>query len=245
MLTMRRFRRVSRLALPPALLCCMLAVSCSRPSGFSGGDAATQADPHKLPFHQEASETQAESLAPGVSQQDPSKNPNAPTGLPFNRQPARTLPAGTLVTVRLQDSLTSAKLDPDLAFSAVLDEPVVINDVTVVSRGTAVQGRVESAHISDMTRDAGYLRLTLDAIAAGGKKEVPIHTSSLFARGTAMEPSVPSPVSANGSRPAGEVPERVIRIQKGRRLTFRLATDVVLRGLSAQTTVQNRPPNSQ
>ena len=67
---------------------------------------------------------------------------------------------------------------------------------------------VESARASKVKRNRGYVRLTLDSIDLAGK-DLPIQTSSLFARGIAPETD-PSAVT----------------LEKGRRLTFRLAESV-------------------
>jgi hypothetical protein len=93
-----------------------------------------------------------------------------------------TLPAGTVVNVRLQNSVSSATASSGQSFDAVLDEPLVVNGKTVAPRGAAVNGRVVEAKSSGRLHDSGYLRLTLSAITINGKS-VPVETSSLFAKG--------------------------------------------------------------
>ncbi|HET6180223.1 MAG TPA: hypothetical protein VFE61_25100 [Candidatus Sulfotelmatobacter sp.] len=79
-----------------------------------------------------------------------------------------------------------------------------------MARGANVAGRVEAARVSKVKGNRAYLRLTLNSIDVAGK-DLPVQTSSLFARGTA---------------PDGDVSARVITLEKGRRLTFRLAEPV-------------------
>ena len=93
-----------------------------------------------------------------------------------------TVPAGTVVNVRLQNSVSSATANPGQSFDAVLDEPLVVNGKTVADRGAAVTGRVVEAKSSGRLHSSGYLRLTLASIAINGK-DVPVETSSLFAKG--------------------------------------------------------------
>ncbi len=93
-----------------------------------------------------------------------------------------TIPAGTVVNVRLQNSVSSATANPGQTFDATLDEPLVVNGKTVAPRGAAVTGRVVEAKSSGRLHDSGYLRLTLSSIAVNGKS-VPVETSSLFAKG--------------------------------------------------------------
>src|SRR5689334_1942582 len=56
-----------------------------------------------------------------------------------------TIPAGTSVAVRLQQSVSSASSNAGDRFDAVLDEPLVINGQTVAPRGAAAVGKVVQA----------------------------------------------------------------------------------------------------
>lgn len=93
-----------------------------------------------------------------------------------------TVPAGTVVSVRLQNTVSSATASPGETFDAVLDEPLLVKGQTIAERGTAVTGRVVEAKSSGRLHNSGYLRLTLASITIGGKA-VPVQTSSLFAKG--------------------------------------------------------------
>jgi hypothetical protein len=93
-----------------------------------------------------------------------------------------TIPAGTVVAVRLQSTVSSATANPGDTFEAVLDEPLVVKGQTIAQRGASVTGRVVEAKSSGRLHDSGYLRLTLASIHVNGKA-VPVQTSSLFAKG--------------------------------------------------------------
>jgi len=93
-----------------------------------------------------------------------------------------TVPAGTVVAVRLQNAVSSATASPGQTFDAVLDEPLVVKGETVADKGTPVTGRVVEAKSSGRLHDSGYLRLTLASITINGKS-VPVQTSSFFAKG--------------------------------------------------------------
>ncbi len=93
-----------------------------------------------------------------------------------------TVPAGTVLNIRLQNSISSATAAPGENFDAVLDEPLVVKGQTVAPRGAAVTGRVTEAKASGRLHDSGYLRLTLASVTINGKA-VPVTTSSLFAKG--------------------------------------------------------------
>ncbi len=69
--------------------------------------------------------------------------PDVQTAPPEPRQPrSATIPAGALITVRLADSLSSSKNHAGDAFSATLDQPLVIDGFAIAERGARVEGRV-------------------------------------------------------------------------------------------------------
>lgn len=196
------------------LLALLLAVSCERPAPVQTADTAPT-DQHEVPFHA-APVTQKASPDGSQAGQE-----NAETGLPF--QEAKNLPAGTLLTVRLKNPISTENPGKE-TFEAVMDEPVVIEGNRLVPRGTGVEGRVESAQSSNVRGNRGYVRLALDSIHLGGEN-LPVQTSSLFVKGNAAGTLAPQ----GGERDAQEgkihpiQPQAgVIHLEKGRRLTFRL-----------------------
>jgi hypothetical protein len=136
-------------------------------------------------------------------------------GLPF--RDGENLPAGTMITVRLQKDLTADNPDSSTMFDAVVDHAIVVAGATLVTRGTNVMGRVESAKTSMIKQNQGYVRLTLATLSVGGR-DLPMQTASLFARGNAAAPQ--------DSENEAAMP--VVHLEKGRRLTFRLTEPVLL-----------------
>jgi hypothetical protein len=96
--------------------------------------------------------------------------------------PAITIPAGTPIGIRLQNSISSASANSGDHFDAVIDEPIVIDGQVVIPKGTNATGRVVTAKSSGRLHDPGYLRLSLDSVTVNGK-EVAVQTSSIFAKG--------------------------------------------------------------
>ena len=191
------------------ILFAMLGISCSRPAGPRPQDS-TPTDPGQVPF-QNAANTPRNTTTQ-LSQADPNKGA-AESALPF--RDTEDLPAGTLLTVRLKNGISSDYPGESLTFGAVVDEPVQVEGNTLLPRGANVAGRVESARTSKVKTDSGYMRLTLDAIDFGGR-QLPVQTSSLFVQGKAA----PTPVSDNAAS------SQVIHLERGRRLTFRLIEPV-------------------
>ena len=194
---------------------------CSRPVSPRGNNQPG------LPFHSDDDTAHAEGATPHPGTTDPGTTDagvhNMADGVPFKTPSSWGAPAGTLLTVRLQSSLSTAKRDAGQTFAAVVTEPVMIAGRTVVPRNAEVRGRVEAANVSSAGRNAGYLRLTLDSIHIDDR-DVPLQTASLFARGTARASQYPL-ASGNSSTPVAPRPG-VVRLRKGRRLTFRLTADL-------------------
>jgi hypothetical protein len=174
-----------------------------------------------LPFHPASDRAPDDNIHPSVP----------PDGKPVSSAPfpakshARSLPVGTLITVSLETSLSTARVRPGDAFTATLAEPLSVSGDKVIAAGTPVSGRIESVQSSGdkagSTPDPGYIRLTLNTITVAGKA-ISVETSSLFAKGTYQSngPLNVSSGNVSGARSSG------FRIQKGRRLTFRLTSAV-------------------
>jgi hypothetical protein len=243
MLAMGRRLGFRGLGLQLALLILALAAGCSRPAGLQGSADSHQPDPQSVPFHQDSDTNVAGNSGPHAGAQHGNAQDESdtagPRGVPFKTSSSRLLPAGTLLTVRLQNSVSSAKLDIGRTFIATVDDSVVIGGSTIVSRDATVQGRVESARVSGVRRDPGYVRLTLESIRTEGK-DVPLQTSSLFVRGTRGDVHS-GDWTADTSRSA---PSTIIRLKKGRRLTFRLTEPVDLGNGSGEDPVSKKPPLS-
>src|SRR5581483_9441151 len=92
------------------------------------------------------------------------------------------LAAGTPITVRLQNGISSATANAGDSFDAVLDEALVVDGQTVAPKDTALRGRVLAVRKSGRLHNSGYLRIGLSSMELDGKS-VPIQTSSIFVAG--------------------------------------------------------------
>ncbi|HWG50519.1 MAG TPA: hypothetical protein VN669_12545 [Candidatus Acidoferrales bacterium] len=123
----------------------------------------------------------------GVGAQPPASstaNPDTPDAqkLPFAENKPVVIPASTAVYVRLQQSLSSRTAQPGQSFSAVLDEPLMVDDQTIAPKGTPVEGRVVAARNSGRLHNSGYLRITLSSITVNGRT-LTLQTNSMFVSG--------------------------------------------------------------
>jgi hypothetical protein len=128
---------------------------------------------------------------PQAANTDSSSNPE--TAAPFSSRvasavglkpdlPAITVPAGTPIGVRLQNSISSASANSGDHFDAVIDEDIIVDGHVVIPKGANATGRVVAAKNSGRLHAPGYLRLALDSVSVNGK-DVPVQTSSIFAQG--------------------------------------------------------------
>ena len=111
-----------------------------------------------------------------------SADASTPQKLPFTEPRPLFLAANTAVYVRLQEPLSSSTAQTGQVFTAVLDEPLIVDDKTIAPKGAPVMGKVIAARESGNLHNSGYLRITLASITVNGKS-LPIRTNSMFVSG--------------------------------------------------------------
>jgi len=188
-----------RFLVAAGLLAAFWGPGCSRPVSLRS-DESSRPDTSDVPFTH-------------IAERADSQSGSQHTAIPLGA--SQSLAVGTMLTVRLKDPIWTDAPDASGSFEAIVDEAVILDGVTLISRGANVSGRVESAGASATKSNRNYVRLTLDSIRLGGR-DFPIQTSSLFARGQAS-------ISAS-NEPGDSL--AVIHLDKGRRLTFRLTEPV-------------------
>jgi len=198
-----------------------LSLGCARPGVVRRTEAGANSPTgeQKLPFHQDSDHAKDDGARSALTLDHTSG-----IGTPF-RSPIhpRSLPAGTLITVQLENSLAITRVRAGDAFTAVTG-PLNLDGDILIERGTPVRGRVESVQPAaprlGLSPDPGYVRLSLNTITVDGRA-LPLQTSSLFAQGTLQSSASPAG-DASGSRSSDFL------LLKGRRLTFRLTAPIVL-----------------
>ena len=71
-----------------------------------------------------------------------------------------TVPAGTLITVRLDEALSSDRNQPRRPFRAVLDQPLIVDGLVLAEKGARALGKVTDADRAGRVR--GLSRLVLE-----------------------------------------------------------------------------------
>ena len=218
------------------LLSLTLAVTqgCTRPDAFHWTDssASSPAATQNLPFHPDPERATDDHDRPAVPEEG---RPTSVTPFRVRHPGPHSLPAGTLITVRLESLLAISQVHPGDVFSASVSGPITVDGNIVVEGGAPVSGRVESAQptADGPSLNRGFVRLTLNTLTLDGSV-LPVQTSSLFARGT-WQPD-PHPISMRTGAAAGS-----FQVQAGRRLTFRLTAPLTF---TAPNSIANRQSGS-
>jgi len=194
-----------------------LSQGCARSEPLHRNDASSAASEQKLPFHPATDQDLAgEGVHPAVS-----PDSKLTSALPFGSR-ARILPSGTLLTVQLENSLSAAKVRDGDTFTASVAAPLAVDGDPLIERGTVATGHIESVREQ---AGSGYFQLTLNALSVGGRP-LALQTSSLFARGTLQQ-------------------SEGVRVQKGRRLTFRLTSPVTVNEPKSMANRQSLSPATE
>ena len=99
-----------------------------------------------------------------------------------NRGEEIMVPAGTEVRVRLDQSISSKTAASGDSFTAVVADPIVIDEKTVIPKDSPVTGRVVYAHESGRLKGVARLRLALQSVEVDGK-EYDLKTNTFSQRG--------------------------------------------------------------
>jgi hypothetical protein len=90
--------------------------------------------------------------------------------------PELVLPSGTLVMVRLTDSLSSDRNRSGDGFTAVLDQPLVAQGWVVARRGQAVLGQVAATQKAGRVQGVSQLAVALNEFVLVDGRQVPVRT---------------------------------------------------------------------
>jgi hypothetical protein len=94
--------------------------------------------------------------------------PNPVNVIPITPVGGLVVPSGTLLKVRVNESLSTNKNVRDDRFDGTLTDPVIVNGQTVVPVGTRLTGHVLENHPAGIVKGRAQLMLALDAIEYRG-----------------------------------------------------------------------------
>lgn len=90
--------------------------------------------------------------------------------------PTVTLAAGTLLPVRIGETLSSARSQPGDTFLATLTQPLVIDGWVIAERGARVEGRVVDASQAGRVKGASHLSISIVRLATADGQNIRIRT---------------------------------------------------------------------
>ena len=101
---------------------------------------------------------------------------NANPAQPNPVRPTITIPAGTQITVRLSQAVSSKTSTAGQDFGATVAQPVVVEGRTVIARGASAHGTVVDAKALGRFKGGALLELRLDSVTIEGRDR-PVETS--------------------------------------------------------------------
>lgn len=119
-------------------------------------------------------------------QRVPAQNVSLPAPKKERDAPSVTLAAGTLLPVRIGQSISSARNQPGDTFVATLAQPLVVDGWVIAERGARAEGRV-------VDKGVGYLRISIVRLATSDGQNIRIQTEP-FAK---YFPEVPADTRMN------------------------------------------------
>ena len=87
-----------------------------------------------------------------------------------------TIPSGTLLSVRVDDHLSSSTSHSGDSFRASLDQPIVIDGAVIAERGAKVEGRVMESDPGGKVRGLAALQLELVRLNTSDGQRVRVQT---------------------------------------------------------------------
>jgi len=123
--------------------------------------------------------------APSAPVAPPPQPPAAPEPPPPPQPHTVTVSAGTLLPVRLGETLTSEKNKEGDAFTATLDKALVIDGFVVAERGARLEGRVVEADRAGKVRGVAHLAIELVRLTTADGQRISLRTEAFHKDGKA------------------------------------------------------------
>ncbi len=126
------------------------------------------------------------SYGPPPNYQQPNYNQpgyNQPNQPPAQIPPQLTIPAGTFITARVNQVLSSDKNQAGDAFSATLVQPIVVNGIVIAEPGQTLGGRVAEAQKAGHIEGVARLGIQLTTLTLVDGQQLPIQCQLVSRKG--------------------------------------------------------------
>lgn len=135
--------------------------------------------PETTPTPAPAAVVKSAEPAPPAILQPSRERPSADTTPATPRKPQTvTIPAGTIITVRLRDTLRASSNSTDDAFQATLDQPIVVDGFVLAERGTMQRGRIVESLPAGRVKGRAALGLELTQLVTSDGQKLDISTET-------------------------------------------------------------------
>ena len=109
------------------------------------------------------------------------------------------LPAGTWITVRVNQPLSSDQNQPGDSFTATLAQPLVVEGLVIARRGQTVRGRIAEAQKAGRAKGTSRLGLELTEISIVDGQQMPVLTQFIeYQGGTSVGQDATAVATATG-----------------------------------------------
>lgn len=112
-------------------------------------------------------------VAPPVAAPEPPK-----AELPPPPPPTVTIPAGTILSVRIGETLSTKHNQPGDRFMATLEQPLVVDNMVIAERGARCQGRVVESDPGGRVKGVAQLSLELTQVTTSDNQHIRVRTAS-------------------------------------------------------------------
>jgi hypothetical protein len=138
---------------------------------------------HPAPTPEPAAQPAPVTPAPSAQQQNqfPGPPPEEHRAPEPKKPQVVTIPSGTLLTVRLDEALSSERNQDGDTFRATLDSPLVVDGLVIAERGSRVEGRVVETEKGGRVQGLARLAVALTTFTSSDGQKIKIQTES-FAR---------------------------------------------------------------
>ena len=164
----------------------VVSASCSRNDAPASAELQPSAAVEQVPVRESAFRPAAPVQASPVKPVSAPREVIPATTTRVTKTPAPatvTLPEGTVLAVRVGETMSSEKNQSGDGWTGVLAEPVVVNGLVIAERGAEVTGRVSNVKRAGKVKGVATISVTLSRLATADGQHVPISTTSFAAYG--------------------------------------------------------------
>jgi hypothetical protein len=94
-----------------------------------------------------------------------------------------TISAGTLIDVRLGETLSSDKHQAGDTFFAALAEPLIVDGFVIAERGARAEGRIVEVLEAGRVKGTASLTIELTKVTTSDGQKIPVRTASFLRKG--------------------------------------------------------------